>query len=56
VSVTFFLLAAYVTFESNSALVTWEAPDSSTLGLVLAVLSFIIMSVLAYTKQQTGRE
>jgi cation diffusion facilitator family transporter len=56
VSATFFLLAAYVTFESISALVIGEAPDSSTVGLVLSVLSLIIMPVLAYTKQQTGRE
>lgn len=55
-SATFFLLAVYVTFESISALVTWEAPDSSTVGLVLSVLSLIIMPVLAHTKQQTGRE
>jgi len=56
VSATFFLLAAFVTFEGISALVTREAPDSSTVGLILSVLSLIIMPVLAYTKQQTGRE
>jgi len=55
VSATFFLLAAFVTFESISALLTREAPDSSKVGLVLSILSLIIMPVLAYTKQQTGR-
>jgi divalent metal cation (Fe/Co/Zn/Cd) transporter len=56
VSATFFLLAAFVTFESIGALVTREAPDSSPVGLVLSILSLIIMPVLAYTKQYTGRE
>ena len=56
VSATFFLLAAYVAYESIVALVAREAPDPSTVGLVLSILSLIIMPVLAYIKQKTGRE
>ena len=53
---TFFLLAAYVAFESTSELLAREAPDRSTVGLVLAALSLLIMPTLAYAKQKTGRE
>jgi divalent metal cation (Fe/Co/Zn/Cd) transporter len=56
VSATFFLLAAYVAYQSILALAAREAPDRSTVGLVLSILSLIIMPVLAYTKQKTGRE
>ena len=52
----FFLLAAYVAFESISALMAREAPDRSTAGLILSVLSLLIMPALAYAKQRTGRE
>lgn len=56
VAATFFLLAAYIAFEAVTALVEGEAPDSSTVGLVLAVISLLIMPTLAYFKQRTGRE
>lgn len=53
---TFFLLAAYVMYEGVSALLSREAPDASTVGLVLSILSLLIMPALAYLKQKTGRE
>jgi divalent metal cation (Fe/Co/Zn/Cd) transporter len=56
VAATFFLLAAYISFEAITALVSREAPETSTVGLVLSVLSLLIMPALAYTKQRTGRE
>lgn len=56
VSLTFFLLAAYIGFEAVSALARREEPDSSTVGLVLSVVSLAIMPTLAYAKQRTGRE
>lgn len=56
VAATFFLLAAYIGFEAISALVSGEEPDSSTVGVVLAVLSLAVMPLLAYWKQRTGRE
>ncbi|MDA8164790.1 MAG: cation transporter [Desulfobacteraceae bacterium] len=56
VAATFFLLAAYAAFESISALAAQEAPDRSTVGLVLSVLSLLVMPVLAHAKQKTGRE
>ncbi len=56
VAATFFLLAAYVVFDSIKALTVQEAPDRSTVGLLLSVLSLIVMPALAYAKQQTGRK
>jgi cation diffusion facilitator family transporter len=56
VAATFFLLAAYITFEAVTALIGREEPDRSTVGLVLSVLSLVIMPALAWSKQRTGRE
>jgi len=54
VGATFFLLAAYIAFEAVSALVSGEEPESSVVGLILAVISLMVMPTLAYAKQQTG--
>jgi len=56
VAATFFLLAAYITFEAVTSLLSREAPDRSTVGLVLSVLSLVIMPALAWWKQRTGRQ
>ena len=56
VAATFFLLAAYITYEAVNSLIGREAPDRSTVGLVLSVLSLVIMPALAWAKQHTGRE
>jgi len=55
VSGTFFTLAAYIAIEAISALVTGEEPDTSTVGVVLALVSLVAMPSLAYAKQRTGR-
>jgi divalent metal cation (Fe/Co/Zn/Cd) transporter len=56
VAATFFLLAAYLSFEALTALAGRAAPETSTVGLVLSVLSLAIMPALAWWKQRTGRE
>ena len=56
VAATFFLLAAYITYEAVGALLSGEGPESSTVGLVLSILSILIMPALAYSKGRTGRE
>lgn len=56
VALTFFVLAAYVTFESVHALLSGEGPETSTVGLILATLSLVVMPALAYAKQKTGRD
>lgn len=54
VAVTFFILAAYVTFEGIRSLLDGEAPDSSPISLVLLVASVIVMPVLATMKRRVG--
>jgi divalent metal cation (Fe/Co/Zn/Cd) transporter len=56
VAATFFLLAAYITYEAVNSLIGWEEPDRSTVGLVLSVLSLVIMPALAWAKQRTGHQ
>jgi cation diffusion facilitator family transporter len=56
VAATFFLLAAYITYEAVTSLIGHKAPDRSTVGLVLSVLSLVIMPALAWWKQRTGRQ
>lgn len=52
---TFFILAAYVAYESITSLMHHEAPEPSLLGIVIAILSLIIMPVLTYLKYRTGK-
>jgi divalent metal cation (Fe/Co/Zn/Cd) transporter len=56
IAVSFFLLAAYVTVESVRALFGAEAAEHSTVGIVLAALSLIIMPLLSYAQRRAGRE
>ena len=56
VAATFFLLAAYITYDAMSALIQQEEPLTSPVGIALSVLSLVVMPVLAYGKRRTGRE
>jgi cation diffusion facilitator family transporter len=56
VAATFFVLALYIAYESLSALATGEEPETSTVGLALAVLSLIVMPILALAKQRTAAQ
>ncbi len=56
VGVTFFLLAAYVLIQSVWTLWTKDIPSESTIGIVLAVASLIIMPVLAWGKLKAAAE
>jgi len=55
IAVSFLALAAYVAFESVRALVTGADPDSSAIGIGLAVASLIVMPVLSVAQRRTGR-
>ena len=52
---TFFILAAYVLYESLEKLFLQEPPAPSLLGLGIAVASIIVMPALFYLKYQTGK-
>ncbi|MDD1682548.1 MAG: cation transporter [Methanoregula sp.] len=54
VAITFFLLGAYVLIESIRKLISAEIPEPSPVGMIIAVLSIIIMPVLAWKKRVIG--
>ena len=54
VGLTFFLLAAYVAFEAGSALLRQEAPESSRIGIALAVASLVVMPLLGLSKRKVA--
>jgi divalent metal cation (Fe/Co/Zn/Cd) transporter len=56
IALSFFVLAAYVTVEAVIALTSSERAEHSTVGLVLAALSLVVMPVLSYAQRRTGRE
>lgn len=56
IAVSFFALAAYVTFESVAALVSQERAEHSTVGIVLAAVSLLVMPGLSYAQRRAGRE
>jgi divalent metal cation (Fe/Co/Zn/Cd) transporter len=52
---SFFILGAYVLYESSKKLYLQEIPNPSLLGIIVAVASIIVMPILFYMKYQTGR-
>ena len=56
IAVSFFALAAYVTVESVRALLGEREAAPSTVGIVLASVSLVVMPVLSYAQRRAGRE
>jgi divalent metal cation (Fe/Co/Zn/Cd) transporter len=56
IAVSFFALAAYVSVESARALLGGHAAEHSTVGIVLAAVSLLVMPGLSYAQRRTGRE
>ncbi|GAA1749611.1 cation transporter [Streptomonospora arabica] len=56
IAVSFFALAAYVSFEAVRSLLGAGEAEPSLTGIVLAGLSVVIMPVLSLTQRRTGRE
>jgi divalent metal cation (Fe/Co/Zn/Cd) transporter len=56
VALTFFALAAYVVVEGIRSLISGDAPDGSTVGIVLLAQSIIVMPVLARAKRRVGEQ
>jgi cation diffusion facilitator family transporter len=54
VAYTFFILGAYVLFQSVKKLVLEEIPDPSVPGIIIASVSLIIMPVLSFRKKSIG--
>ncbi len=55
VGYTFFILAAYILYESATKLIFQEAPGPSLLGIIIAAVSLVVMPGLFYVKYQTGK-
>ncbi|MGA5463260.1 cation transporter [Mycobacterium sp. NPDC050041] len=56
IAFSFFGLAAYVTVDAVRALLGAGEARHSTVGIVLAALSLIVMPVLSYAQRRAGRE
>jgi divalent metal cation (Fe/Co/Zn/Cd) transporter len=56
IAVSFFLLAAGVAAESTRALLLGEHPGESLPGIGLAVVSLVVMPLLARAKRRVGRQ
>jgi len=54
VAISFFLLAPYVAFEATRHLVMGSHPDTSWVGIALAIVSLIAMPILGRAKQRIG--
>lgn len=54
VAVTFFVLAAYVLYQSVSTLVRAEKPEASLPGVIIAAISLVVMPLLAWLKRDVG--
>lgn len=55
IAISFFVLAAYVLIRSVRDLAIGAEPSESVPGLVLAILSLVVMPLLARAKRRTGR-
>jgi len=56
VAITFLLLGAYVLFESAKKLFLKEIPHPSLPGIVIAIISLIVMPLLAFKKREVGKK
>ena len=55
VAITFFVLAAYISYESITNLAYREIPDTSLAGIIIAIVSIIVMPILFRLKYNTGK-
>ncbi len=55
VAYTFFILGAYVFYESFKRLYLREIPHPTILGIIVATVSLVIMPILFFMKYQTGK-
>ena len=55
IACSFFVLAAYLTVESTRALIGSSEVDHSTVGIVFASVSLLVMPFLSYLQRRAGR-
>jgi len=55
VALTFFVLSAYVLYESANKLIRQEIPEPTLPGIIIAIVSIIVMPLLMIQKYRTGK-
>jgi cation diffusion facilitator family transporter len=55
VAISFFILSVYILYESISKLYFKDISEPSLLGLIVIIMSIIVMPVLFYLKNKTGK-
>ena len=55
VAISFFILSAYIFYESITKLYFKDITEPSILGLIIIIMSIIVMPVLFYLKYRTGK-
>jgi divalent metal cation (Fe/Co/Zn/Cd) transporter len=56
IAISFFGLALFVTIDATRALLGASQPEHSTVGIVLAAVSLVVMPLLSWVERRTGRE
>ncbi|GAB6283371.1 MAG: hypothetical protein STSR0008_21360 [Ignavibacterium sp.] len=56
VAITFFILGIYVFIQAIRTLINNEPPEESLPGIIIAILSLIIMPILAKAKIKVGKQ
>lgn len=56
IAFSFFALAAFVTVDALRSLLGAREPDHSSVGIVLAAVSLVIMPLLSWAQRRAGRE
>lgn len=54
VAVTFFLLAPYIAYDALTTLIAQDRPQTSWLGIALAITSLMVMPLLGRAKKRLG--
>jgi divalent metal cation (Fe/Co/Zn/Cd) transporter len=54
VGISFFVLALYVAFEAGKSLLRHEEPETSFVGIALAIVSLMVMPLLARAKRRVA--
>lgn len=55
IAITFFILAAYVGYESISSLLAGDRPDASIIGIILSIVATAVMVPVAIMQKRTGK-
>jgi divalent metal cation (Fe/Co/Zn/Cd) transporter len=56
IAVAFFLMAGYLVIDAVLSIVTGDRPEESPWGIGIALLSLLVMPLLAWVETRTGRE